>query len=462
MMLNTGNAIISNLLPGKPTNAANELYIAIPKNSFVDETTSLLVTTHDSGYVHFSVASASFYYVGGVSNGSFNRIGLPKSLELLNENDRNKGIRIHTTDRNKKISAYLLKEGRYLSGGYLALPSKPVSELIDQYTYYITSYLWDNRVDLDPYSGAVLVGCYNNTQVTIMPTQTITIPSDLQSSDNPQSSVLQGESYNVTLNALQTYDFASALDLTGTKLVSNMPITVLGYHECADIPLGVGFCDYIVEQFPPTVNWGRLFYLSSLNSRTASVRYKVIGKSSSTSTTMICTVQGQTMPEATTQSYLLSGSGEAYEFEVRENRFCSLQANKPVLVVQYSPGYSIDRTGDPFMLNIPPVEQYSNNYTLIADSSFSNHMTITVAVSYFNPESIFVDAETIANSSWTPTYCSSSVVCGYGTMFSITPGTHYVYHSDPHAEINVLVYGFEYHTAYGYLGGMQLNWIAGN
>ena len=442
------------------TSAANEFFIAIPKNSFNHETVSLLVTTQESGYVHFSVASSSFAYIGGVSNGTFRTIELPETLELHNETDRNKGIRIRTTDQNKKISVYLLKEGVYLSGGFLALPSKQVSG-VEQYVYYITSYLWDNRVNLDPHSGVVVVGCYNNTQITIFPSQTITIPSDLRSSTNPQSTISSGASYNVTLNTMQTYDFDSALDLTGTMLISTKPISVFGYHECADIPMGTAFCDYIVEQLPPTINWGRFFHLSSLNSRTASVRYKIMGMSSSTSVSLLCTIQSQTLPETTTQRYYLSTSGQAYEFEVRQNRFCSLQANKPILVVQYSPGYSIDRIGDPFMLIIPPVDQYSNNYTLRADASFTNHMTITVGVSHFNPERIFVDQATIPRSNWTRIYCSNSVVCGYGTMFNILAGTHYVYHSDPHAKINVLMYGFHYHTAYGYLGGMELNWISG-
>lgn len=411
--------------------------------------------------MHFSITSSSFVYIGGVSNGSFSTIELPETLELRDENDRNKGIRIRTTDQNKKISIHLLKEGVYLSGGFLALPSKETFG-VEQYAYYITSYLWDNRVNVDPYSGVVIVGCHNDTQITILPSQTITIPSDLRSPTNPQSSISSGESYNVTLNTLQTYDFDSALDLTGTLLISNKPISVFGYHECADIPMGTAFCDYIVEQFPPTINWGRFFHLSSLNSRAASVRYKIMGMKSSTAVTLLCTIQGQTLPETTIQSYHLSVSGQAHEFEVRRDRFCSLQANKPILVVQYSPGYSIDRIGDPFMLNIPPVDQYSNNYTLKADTSFTNHMTITIGVSHFNPERIFIDQGTIPSGNWTPIYCSNSVVCGYGTMLSIPAGTHFVYHTDSHAKINVLMYGFHYHTAYGYLGGMELNWISGN
>ena len=183
---------------------------------------------------------------------------------------------------------------------------------------------------------------------------------------------------------------------------------------------------------------------------------------SSTSAALLCTVQGQTLPETSRQSYYLSRAGRAHEFEVRRNRFCSLQANKPILVVQYSPGYAIDRIGDPFMLSVPPVNQYSNNYTLRADASFSNHMTVTVGVSHFNPRRIYINRRTIPSRSWTPIFCSNSVVCGYGTMFSIRSGTHFVYHSDSDAKINVMVYGFHYHTGYGYLGGMELNWISGN
>ena len=410
--------------------------------------------------MQFSVSSNSFFYIGGVSNGTFSIIDIPETLELQDENDRSKGIRVRTTDTSKKIQLFLLKEGQYISGGYLALPSKNVSG-VKQYVYYISSYLWDNRVNLDPHSGAVVVGCYGNTEIQIIPTQIITIPSDLRSPNDLRNTVSPGDSYNVTLNTLQTFDFDSILDLTGTKITSNKPISVFGYHECADVPMGAGFCDFIVEQFPPTINWGRLFYLSSLNSRTASVRYKIIGMSSLTSAALLCTIQGQTLPEITTQTYFLSESGQTFEFEVRQNRFCSVQANKPILLVQYSPGYSIDRIGDPFMIVVPPVEQYANNYTLRADSSFTNHMTITVGVSHFYPERIFVDQNTIASSRWTPIYCSNSVICGYGTMFSVLAGTHYVYHSDPLSEINVLVYGFDYHSAYGYPGGMKLDWITG-
>ena len=56
--------------------------------------------------------------------------------------------------------------------------------------------------------------------------------------------------------------------------------------------------------------------------------------------------------------------------------YCCLDSNKPVIVAQYSTGYSTDRSlvgkdqisaaeaGDPFMSLIPPVHQFMNNHTV--------------------------------------------------------------------------------------------------
>ena len=57
-------------------------------------------------------------------------------------------------------------------------------------------------------------------------------------------------------------------DLSGTKIVSNHLLTVIGGHDCAQIPTDYGNCDPISTQMPPTVNWGNSFLLPPLTSRT--------------------------------------------------------------------------------------------------------------------------------------------------------------------------------------------------
>ena len=445
------------------SNAASEFFFAFPKNLPNSETLSLFVTSPNSHYVQFSVTSQSLplTYIRSVRNGSVSTLYLPESLELQNNGDRNKGIWIRSFNTNNKVAAFVLKEGARVSGGFLALPCHHYDNL-NQYTYYAVSYLWGNRTNYGSKGGVLIVASANNTQIRITPSQAIDIPYDLRSASDPRRSINAGDSYTVTLNKLQTFEFESIADLTGTKLVSNQPITMISYHECVDIPIGVAFCDYIVEQLPPTVTWGRLFLVTSLHTRLAGERYRVTAMHNSTSVLIQCSSQSvQISSVHQTSIVFLRYAGQSQEFPVDANRFCSVQADKPVLLVQFSTGYSLDRVGDPFMLNVPPVEQYSNNFTIRAYQYFQNHLTLTVHVSHFDPSHIYVSGYVLPRSSWSPIYCSTSTICGYGARISVRSGTHFVYHSDPLAKLNVFAYGFEYHTAYGNPVGMELNWIAG-
>ena len=49
-------------------------------------------------------------------------------------------------------------------------------------------------------------------------------------------------------------------DLSGSIVDADKPISVYGGHPCANVPdQTFVFCDYVVEQMPPTNTWGRTF-----------------------------------------------------------------------------------------------------------------------------------------------------------------------------------------------------------
>ena len=423
-----------------------------------------MVATPDLGPVNFLASSPnnSFSYVAGVTNGTVLEVDIPRSLELQSSADRNKGIRIHSSSNQGKMSVVALKSGSFVAGGYLALPSY-VYPSLETYTYYGVSYERDGRLQWEAKSGILLVGSYNNTRVTITPSQSIAIPVDLRNPVNYRTSISAHDSYTFTIHSLQTFVFESLQDLTGTKVVTNKPMTFISSHECVDVPRDVPFCDHIVEQLPPTLNWGRFFLVTSLHTRLVGEWYKVVASKSSTSVIVHCIISGYIQPEANTTSITLSCAGQVMEFAIGANRYCSIQANKPVMLIQFSVGYSLDQVGDPFMLYITPVEQYSNNFTINAPSSFQNHISIVVPVQYFNAAKIYVHGWTIPRLNWSPVYCSlaQSSVCGYGTKLGIANGVNSIYHSDPEARIGVFSYGFEFHSAYGYPAGMELKHITG-
>lgn len=424
---------------------------------------SIYITTPHTEPVLVAVSTLRHYYNTSttVRAGTTREINPPKSLELQSGVDHEKGIWIHTVSPGKRISVSVMKytQGSYLSDAYLALPPV-IYQGLREYVYYVSSYRWAQRVSAVYNSTVVLVGGFPNTSVTITPSQQIEIPAFFLSSSYPSQRVLNaGESYTITLHKMQTLHVESRIDLTGTKIVSSKPLTVLGSHECVDIPINVGFCDFIVEQFPPTVTWGRFFILASLHSRRTGERYRMIAKDSHTRVRVKCVEENSSNPELGHIMMLMNSSGEVREFELGRDRFCSVLASKPILLVQYSLGYSLDNIGDPFMLVIPPVVQYSNNYSLMAPERFSSHMTILVPLEHYNASKVLLNGTRLGN--WSAVYCTDSIICGYGTRLAVPKGTHNIRHADIDGRLVVMMYGFEYHDGYGLKAGMELNQIAG-
>ena len=66
----------------------------------------------------------------------------------------------------------------------------------------------------------------------------------------------------------QTYTMRSTtLDYTGAYISSDGPIAVYSGHECADVPVGVGFCNHIVVGVPPVASLGTTFYGKNLQAK---------------------------------------------------------------------------------------------------------------------------------------------------------------------------------------------------
>ena len=226
------------------------------------------------------------------------------------------------------------------------------------------------------------------------------------------------------------------------------------------MPVGVAACDHLVKQLPPTVTWGREFYVVSSLGKIAGEQYKVITSAATTTVVCYCYTFGGSVSETFVTT--LNGVGTSYEFHIAQNMFCSIQASNPILLVQFAIGRSREPSsyGDPFMMMIPPVEQYSNNYTFVTQLGLQNAITVTVASEFFHSEDIVLNGNSLS-ANWTEIYCSNQTVCGYGTRVSLNVGTNFIYHRDATARLGTFVYGFARSIGYGYPAGMQLIPISG-
>ena len=370
--------------------------------------------------MNFSVTTLTgFNFNGTATRQSTTTVILPSSLQVQDSTERNKGIYIKA-EGNKRIVVYGLNYRQFTSDAFLALPCE--RSTVDQYEYYALTY---HGVTTIP-STILIVACEDNT--------TITTPLT-----------------TITLNRQQTYLIREFRDLSGTRVVSTKPISFFSGHECTNIPSGIGACDILTEQVPPTNTWGTSFLGASFLGKSSGALYRVLTASDSTTVTVNCT----TMTQPTT--YTLSTAGSWQEFEALANSYCSIESNNPVLVMEYAKGFGLDNIGDPLMTMIPPVEQYSNNYVFNVLSEFStNYITIYIAPEYFQQERIFVDDSNLLNNSWTAVYCSTGTLCGYVTRQNLTAGEHRLYHTDADARVGVSAYGFNRYNSYGYPGGLQL------
>ena len=380
----------------------------------------LLVTTMESELVPFSVETLRGYNIRGVANISTAiTIDLPDSFEVINRSERDKGIRISAGD--KQIAVYGLTHLQYSSAIFSALPCSRQTD-VSEYEYYGVTY----EDGPHGYSELLFVACEDST--------TVRIGSEI-----------------ILLNEMETYLYTNESDLTGMRVVSDKPISLFSGHQCNNIPTDVWGCDIILEQLPNTAQWGKLFLSASLHTRTSDDIYSVVSSSPGTSVTFACT--GQSV-------VTLTEFANNHETVVMANNaFCAIESNNPILVVQYALSHEADDiniAGDPFMMTLPSIEQYSNNYPVIVPSQFTNSViTVYVPPEYYQPEKIFVNEMSQIDAIWTKIPCKNQTACGYTAYIRVGAGKHSVYHYNAYARIGVSVYGFASYIGYGYpaIGG---------
>ncbi|XP_041460905.1 uncharacterized protein LOC121412060 [Lytechinus variegatus] len=248
---------------------------------------------------------------------------------------------------------------------------------------------------------------------------------------------------NFILNAGQTYQVQSPLDLSASRVVSSAPVSVISGVTCAKVGVKVTTCDYMVEQMPPVNTLGRSFSVSAYHGRPDSgLDIRIIATRDGTritSDSVSATIHAFEYYDFT------SGTHDAFEFETSE----------PVLVVQYQRSYKSDNQGDPSMSIISPKEQFPvGSITFPVASSFVSSNYIDITVDTMHESGIQVDG--VLLDSWTASRVTTALSTIWGKK--ITEGVHTVSHDDPDIPFSVTTYGYDTITkkAYGTLAGTFL------
>lgn len=361
-------------------------------------------------------------------------------------NNREKGLHIYTTD--EPGSLYVIAENTlspFNQGVFLVYPCLTFDDQ-DEYIYHVISTESDGSQ-----SQFLLVGCENDTKISITPSQSVSMPQDLQMSST--SNTLEAEDvYNGTIHKMQTVLITSSMDLTGTKIVSNKPLSVISGHECASVPSHAPGCEPLAVQLPPSITWGNTFLLASFSGRDTDTIFKFV--SAEVTSVFISCNQSLTLENIT-----------SFQFSASANGYCFLRSEKPILVVQFATSGNGDGRGDPTMALVSPVDQFVNNISFLVPpaNTFSEvHISVTVSAEHFNSSSIFYDGD-ILNCVWNEIRNDNDNISGYGCNYTITNlvddlvSQHLVSHSDPDGLISVLVYAFSTSSiGLAYLAGQRI------
>ncbi len=393
---------------------------------------------------HFKIEAALHELVGFNTTG----VSLPSSQ---NEQEAPQVFHITADD---EITVYGLSQAMFSSDAFLALPQDVLGT-----EYIIIAYNSDGLVGVGQQTPSefAVVATEDNTTVTIIPsvatrdkgtaTQTIRLDKGV--------SYLVQASININLTA----------DLTGSIVQSDKPIAVFAGHQRATIPVDVDILssrDHLVEQLLPVATWGRsafvVPYIPSLNEAPQGTDlYRVLaafdGTQVSIDGVLTATLnRGGFIERPLTGAHHITATGQ-------------------ILVAQYrktsgnqSGGVNLDQVSDPFMMLIPPSEQFMPSYTFVNAQGIQKdfdgnqitsytlqYITIVIADNYRS--TVKIDGTLRTDLAFSPI---STTGYSYAHV-RMSDGSHTI---TADSTFGLYVYGYGPANSYGYIGGLQLQILA--
>ncbi|MBK6291096.1 MAG: IgGFc-binding protein [Ignavibacteria bacterium] len=359
------------------------------------------------------------------------------------------------------VTVYALNQATLTSDAFLILPTDAVAE-----DYVVLAYTSDIRYSgiqqqsLDPNSTPsqfAVVATADSTIVDITPSvPTVKNPNMIR-----QRVILQqGESYLVQADMR----IGGKADLTGTLVRASLPVAVFAGHQRTVLPLSfigtLGSRDCLVEQMNPIRTWGKSAFLTPLARSSDEVAagydlFRVVAAFDSTA--VIVDGQERTILDA----------GMVFEDSLVTAR--EVRTSRPALAAQYKKTSSVGgggstRSGDPFMMLVPPAEQFMKSYRfiniqsytytvdgngiIVVDDSIYKEQWMNVVIPTTGIPSLLIDGVSVPQGRFQQIGTTSFS----WAQIPLTDGTHEV-RSD--TTFGIYVYGYGVANSYGYIGGMS-------
>ncbi|XP_072046884.1 uncharacterized protein [Amphiura filiformis] len=242
--------------------------------------------------------------------------------------------------------------------------------------------------------------------------------------------------------------------LHGTRLQADHPISVVAGSECSDIPYDDGDdnCEPLLEQPPPIELLGHRFLVGPFKRRSSGYICRIIAVS-----------EIPTNIQISNRSDVQLNSGDMHEIDVTDNTLIGIVSDNPILVMQYMKSYYTDSAGNPSMVLVTSVDQFSTNISFPVPEmvfGYSPEFTyyVNVAIDCVHKSNLLFDGQTMED--WEVLRGDDGVMCLL--RHQTTPGLHHLGHPE-NAPFYATVYGYTLSgsaggaVAYAYPAGFNLH-----
>ena len=438
--------------------AVKEYHLGFPRNLQYHRTVpSLLLMTSETKPVTCIVSVPGY---GLTYNGTISRAGdeaivlLPYFVQGISGdvNIEKKGIHVQV-DSNEVViigQTYTNNSRPYTEsdGSFLAIPTLDLN--VTQYKYFeLNMVLGRPRFS----SQIMIVGTQLNTTISITATQNVRSVIN-----GANVNLAAGIEYSYKIGQFQTVYIVHPEDLTGTKIISDKPVSLFSGQRCVVLPSTDSNCDHMIEQSLPTKMWGTVFYVAPIPNIGSYYFIRVLAANNATKVDIYC--------NNTKESYTIN-EGKYIHKEIGRLDHCAIYSNKEVLVAEYAKSAGNGgNPSDPAMALVPAVIHYSNKIlssTVVYPKFllYTHSVTVVVLKEYFDPTMIYISSRGINQSldtfQWVAIQANNVTEAYYTIISNITPASFEVLHMDQNALLNTMSFGFSsrYPGFYGHAGKLE-------
>lgn len=267
------------------------------------------------------------------------------------------------------------------------------------------------------------------------------------------------------------------VDMTGSRITADKPVSVFGAHSCTFVPFANWACDHLESQLFPMETWGNRFVAAPLKMRLDTEQWtregtywKFLAREDDTRVKTGLNLQHgpqgvlppaaanvpscQAFTESPEKGTFVLDAGESCEFGTKE--LFVAEADRPIMMGaflsgQQSVGGDVEKAGDPAFFLVPPREQYRNSYAFLTPETYAvDYVTVTLPVGFTK---LTLDGEEI-DIKQADSFKEYSELGFARAHIKVEPGPHTI--ESGTVPFGIVAYGYHDYVSYAYTGGLDL------